>query len=88
MGAYLIVDILRDSDQVRRTYKADENQVRKCASCASKGSQVLKRSLSIFSDLIFDSNVERGIPSLEAAPKGPYTRPPHSVNAASIIAFS
>jgi hypothetical protein len=31
----------------------------------------LKRFLLIFSDLIFDSSVVRGIPSLAAAPAGP-----------------
>jgi hypothetical protein len=36
-GSYLIVDILRNSDQVRRTYKAEENQVRKCSSCPPRG---------------------------------------------------
>src|ERR1700747_1701900 len=48
----------------------------------------LKRLLLIFSDLIFDSRVDRGIPSLEAAPDGPYTRPPLSRKAASMISFS
>lgn len=51
-------------------------------------SAILKRFLLIFSDLIFDSRVERGMPSLAAAPEGPYTRPPLSLNAASIMAFS
>src|SRR4051794_27920500 len=48
----------------------------------------LKRFLLIFSDLIFDSRVVRGIPSLAAAPAGPYTRPPHSRKAASMADFS
>ena len=37
-------------------------------SCAYGGTAVLKRFLSIPSDLIFDSRVDRGIPSLAAAP--------------------
>lgn len=49
---------------------------------------VLKRFLSIFSDLIFDSRVDPGIPSLAAAPDWPDTRPRHSRSAASMIAFS
>ena len=48
----------------------------------------LKRFLLIFSVRIFDSRVDRGMPSFSAAPQGPYTRPPHSRRAASIIAFS
>src|SRR5271170_2996068 len=48
----------------------------------------LKRYLSIFSDLIFDSSVGPGIPSLAAAPDRPDTRPPLSRRAASIISFS
>src|SRR5258708_16102190 len=52
------------------------------------GPAALKRFLSIFNDLIFDSRVDRGIPSLEAAPDGPYTRPPLSRKAASMISFS
>src|SRR5271170_494303 len=53
-----------------------------------RGIYTLKRLLLIFSDRIFDSRVDRGIPSLEAAPDGPYTRPPHSCKAASMICFS
>ncbi len=49
---------------------------------------VLKRISLIFSYLIFDSSVEPGIPSLAAAPEGPDTRPPLSVNSISVIAFS
>src|SRR5580658_4038189 len=48
----------------------------------------LKRFLSIFSDLIFDSRVDPGIPSLAAAPDEPATRPPHSRRATSISSFS
>src|SRR5580658_1294183 len=48
----------------------------------------LKRFLSIFSDLIFDSRVDPGIPSLAAAPDAPETRPLHSRRAASTISFS
>src|SRR5580658_3399741 len=48
----------------------------------------LKRYLSIFSDLIFDSSVGPGIPSLAAAPDCPDTLPPLSRRAASIISFS
>jgi hypothetical protein len=36
------------------------------------------RFLSIFSNLIFDSRVDRGTPSFGAAPAGPYKRPPLS----------
>ena len=42
----------------------------------------------MFSSLIFESSVERGIPSLAAAPCGPATFPLLSANAASIISFS
>ena len=48
---------------------------------------VLKRFLLIFSDLIFDSRVDPGRPSLTAAPDGPDTCPLLSRRAASIIAF-
>jgi hypothetical protein len=37
--------------------------------------QTLKRFLLIFSARIFDSSVDRAIPSLAAAPDGPNTRP-------------
>ena len=53
-----------------------------------EGSVALKRFLLIFSDLIFESSVDPGIPSLAAAPDGPETRPPLSRRAASIISFS
>jgi len=42
----------------------------------------------IFNCLIFESSVERGIPSFAAAPSGPATFPPLSARAASIISFS
>src|ERR1017187_6908778 len=48
----------------------------------------LKRFLSILSDLIFESRVEPGMPSLIAAPEGPDTLPPLSRKADSIISFS
>src|SRR5260221_12592778 len=48
----------------------------------------VKRFLSIFSDRIFDSRVDRGIPNLTAAPLGPDTRPRVSFSAASIMSFS
>jgi hypothetical protein len=44
--------------------------------------------LSIFNEAIFDSNVDRLIPSFAAAPDGPNTRPPLSRKATSIISFS
>jgi Sigma-70 region 2 len=44
---------------------------------------LLKRCLSIFSARIFDSSVDRGIPSLAAAPSGPDTRPLLSIRAGS-----
>src|SRR6266536_459587 len=52
------------------------------------GLEALKRFLSILRVLIFDSNVDRAIPSLAAAPDGPKTRPRDSVRAASIACFS
>src|SRR5580692_8697708 len=52
------------------------------------GDAVLKRFLSILSDLIFVSRVDPGIPSLAAAPDGPDTRPPLSRSAASISSLS
>src|SRR5258707_8176202 len=54
----------------------------------TEGSVVLKRFLLIFSDLIFDSRVDPGIPSLAAAPDCPDTRPPLSRRAVSMISFS
>ena len=42
----------------------------------------------IFSRLIFESSVVRGIPSFAAAPCGPATFPLLSAKAASIISFS
>src|SRR6266851_10013247 len=55
---------------------------------SAEGFVVLKRFLLIFSDLIFDSKVDPGKPSLAAAPDGPDTCPPLSRRAASIISFS
>src|SRR6516164_1875467 len=49
------------------------------------GSVTLKRFLSIFSDLIFESSVDPEIPSLTAAPEGPDTLPPLSKRAASLF---
>src|SRR6266851_2459823 len=54
----------------------------------TEGSVVLKRFLLTFSDLIFDSRVDPGMPSFAAAPDGPDTRPPLSRRAASMISFS
>src|SRR5262249_41872276 len=48
----------------------------------------LKRRLSIFSALIFDSRVDEGTPSRAAAPKGPDTRPLLSLSAVSMTCFS
>src|SRR5260370_16736800 len=50
--------------------------------------QLLNRFLLILSDRIFDSTVDRGIPSIAAAPDGPNTRPSLSRRADSIISFS
>jgi hypothetical protein len=44
----------------------------------------LKRFLSIFRDLIFDSRVDRGMPNFAAAPVGPNTRPRLAFRASSI----
>src|SRR5216684_1300458 len=55
---------------------------------SAEGFVVLKRFLLILSDLIFDSKVDPGKPSLAAAPNGPDTCPPLSRRAASIISFS
>src|SRR5260221_13388318 len=55
---------------------------------AAEGFAVLKCFLLIFSDLIFDSRVDPGRPSLAAAPDGPDTWPPLSRRAASINSFS
>ena len=55
---------------------------------SAEGFVVLKRFLLIFSDLILDSKVDPGKPSLAAAPDGPDTCPPLSRRAASIISFS
>jgi hypothetical protein len=51
------------------------------------GAGARKRLLLIFRPRIFDSSVERGIPSRAAAPKGPNTRPPLARRASSTIAF-
>ena len=48
----------------------------------------LKRRLSIFRALIFDSSVDAGTPSRPAAPNGPATRPLLSFSAASMASFS
>src|SRR5260370_6375681 len=55
---------------------------------SAEGFVDLKRFLLIFSDLIFDSKVDPGKPSLAAAPDGPDTCPPLSRRAVSIISFS
>jgi hypothetical protein len=47
----------------------------------------LNRLLSIFSNFIFDSNVEEGMPRSVAAPKGPDTRPLLSRSAASMASL-
>jgi len=64
----------------------------KCSATSGLSSQisgeVLNRFLSIFRDRIFDSNVDRGMPNLAAAPLGPNIRPRLSFRAASIISFS
>src|SRR6266478_2659656 len=48
----------------------------------------LKRFLSILSDLILDSSVDRGTPNFAAAPVGPNTRPRLAFRASSIRLFS
>ena len=55
---------------------------------SAEGVVVLKGFFLILSDLIFDSKVDPGRPSLAAAPDGPDTCPPLSRGAASIISFS
>src|SRR5260221_6427875 len=50
--------------------------------------QLLKRFLLIFSDRILDSRVDRGMPSIAAAPDDPNTRPSLSRRADSINSFS
>ena len=52
------------------------------------GARARKRALLILSARIFDSSVERGIPSRAAAPDGPNTRPPLARRASSTIDFS
>ena len=54
----------------------------------TRGQTFLKRNLLIFSDRIFDSSVEAGIPSCAAAPEGPETRPPVAAKAVSITSLS
>ena len=51
--------------------------------CCCYGSLALKRCLSTLSDRIFDSSVDRGTPSLAAAPVGPETQPLLAASAAS-----
>src|SRR6185295_7079933 len=48
----------------------------------------LKRFLLMLSDRIFDSRVDRAIPSLAAAPDGPNIRPWDSRRASSMISLS
>jgi hypothetical protein len=48
----------------------------------------LKLYLSMFSNRIFESSVDRAMPSLAAAPEGPNTRPWLSRRASSITSFS
>lgn len=64
-----------------------EFQVRLCNSLISSV-QILKLCLLIPRLFIFDSSVERGTPSLAAAPSGPDTRPPHSLSAILMARFS
>src|SRR5712671_6235555 len=52
------------------------------------GARVRKRLLLIFNARIFDSSVERGMPSRAAAPDAPNTRPSVARSASSISAFS
>src|SRR5713226_8911711 len=61
--------------------------LRLCESHQFSGS-VLKRFLSIFSALILDSSVDRGMPNLAAAPRGPNTRPELPFRASSMMFFS
>src|SRR6266446_9972621 len=49
--------------------------IRAASASPQVSGEALKRFLSIFSDRIFDSSVDRGMPSLSAAPSGPNTRP-------------
>src|SRR5713226_1326741 len=62
--------------------------IRAASASPQVSDKVLKRFLSIFSDLIFDSSVDRGMPNLAAAPLGPNIRPRLSFRVASIISFS
>src|SRR6266446_5515929 len=55
---------------------------------SSRRQEPLNRSFLIPSVLIFDSNVEPGMPSFAAAPDGPDTRPLLPASAASIICLS
>src|SRR4029077_21248292 len=54
----------------------------------SCGRRVRKRLLLILNARIFDSSVDRGIPSRAAAPEGPNRRPPLARRASSTMAFS
>src|SRR6266404_724519 len=55
---------------------------------SNEGYADLKRRLSIFRALIFDSRVDAGTPSRPAAPNGPATRLLLSLSAASMASFS
>src|SRR5437773_11838188 len=55
---------------------------------ADRDQEPLNRSFLIPSALIFDSNVEPGMPSFRAAPDGPATRPRLVANTRSIISRS
>src|SRR5882757_1114200 len=65
------------------------NHLIPCQTCESPqlSGSGLKRFLSIFSVLIFDSSVDRGMPSLAAAPLSPNTRPQLAFRASSIMFF-
>src|SRR5713226_1424553 len=62
--------------------------IRAASSSPQISDKVLKRFLSIFSDLILDSSVDRGMPNLAAAPVGPNTRPRLAFRASSMMFFS
>ena len=58
------------------------------ATRATRAYPVLNRFLSMCSERIFDSRVERGMPSFAAAPSGPATRPREPARAVSMSSVS
>jgi hypothetical protein len=77
-----------------RRHLASTNAGRTCLLCLScscpvpRTQNALKRFLLILRDLIFDSRVDDGMPSFNAAPEGPDTRPLVTASTAPMMSRS